>query len=330
MNPAPRIPESLGAQRPDFRYLSRSGTETPRKRFRDNPKPPSNKRPENYPDPGDDLVKHDEPGNPGSGDDGGGGKDRTIYCPCCGCPWRNCMWCDYWSPMFWSYLDDAPDDWDQYWYPEWEDVFTEYHHDYNFEDHYPSIYTSAALILDPTSKALEYLDEGTNLFRQGEYMEALHLFRLATLADLNFAIPKFAYAHALFALGLYDYGAYEIRMGLVLLPEWTEMGGDLKLMYGVPDDFEEQLDALTGHLKVWPDDEDALLVLGYVSYFSGDLYMAEKVYQKLLKSTAADSAYTAGLFMESIRLIKERRVDTGNQDQIPPDDGITIDEILQR
>ncbi len=165
--------------------------------------------------------------------------------------------------------------------------------------------------MDPTSESLEYLDEGANFFREGKYQEALHMFRLATLADLNFAIPKFAYAHALYALGMYEYAAYEIRLGMCLMPDWPEMGGDLTLMYGDPADFEEQLSALRAHIEIMISDQDALLVLGYVSFFSGDLNTAEESFKEFEFSTDRDTAYTAELFMNTIQTIKEELASQG-------------------
>jgi hypothetical protein len=277
-------------------------------------------------------------GNGGGGGDGDNGKgdkgdkdpDVIIYCHYCGCPWWHCIWCHYWCPMLWWYFGYDHDYWYGYWNHAWNKHLFHFHEHYDFDHYYPSIYTPPAFIIDPTSEAIEYLDKGAELFMEGKYLEALHMFRLATLVDLNFAVPKFAYAHALFALGLYDYAAYEIKLGLYLMRDWPEIGGDLKLMYGDPADFDEQLAALMAHLKVWPNDEDALLVLGYVSYFTGDLYLAEKVFERLILSSSNNTAYAAGLFMDGIQRIKEFMLQDGADADLFIDDGVSIEEILQK
>lgn len=208
--------------------------------------------------------------------------------------------------MWWWYWGCDYGSWCGYWGPTWYTSFVTYHRYYDYESYYPSIYSAAAHMVDPSSDALAYLDEGAALFRNGQYLEALHQFRLATLADLTFGIAKFAYAQALFALGIYEYAAYEIRLGLQLLAEWPEIGGDIKLLYGDPLDFEQQLQALRAHVEIQPMDEDARLVLGYVLFFSGDLYGAEEAFQKLALSNDRGNAHVAGLFLDTITKIKDK------------------------
>ncbi len=291
--------------------------------------------------PGVDGKPKDDPGG-GNGGNGGGGNggngnggdddgDDTIiiYCHCCGCPWWDCRWCSYWSPMYWHYCGYDYWYWQDYWCDQWTSSLREFHRYYDFDNYYPSIYTPPAMILDPQSLAIQYIDEGAALFRQGLYVEAVRMFRLAVLADQDFAVPRFAYAHGLFAVGLYDYAAQEILVGLSLMPEWLDMGGDLRLMYGRSEDFTTQLNALIAHLKFWPGDDEALLVLGYVAYFSGDLYMTEKVFQKLRISSTLDMVYTAELFLEAVDRIKNELAGQGNAGANQGDD-LTIDEILQR
>jgi hypothetical protein len=330
------MPKSMPQARPDFSYQPKPPGGSTAGGLTSAGVPPTGKDRHKSPVPevgggGDGGGEGGEGGSSGGGGDNGDDNDDyvIIYCYYCGCPWWDCPWCHYWSPMYWYYCRYDDYYWRNYWNPGWTTIFNEFHATYNFEDYYPSIYTPPALILDPTSLSIEYLDEGAELFRSGKYLEALHKFRLATLADLNFAVPKFAYAHALFALGIYDYAAYEIRLGLALLPEWVDMGGDLKLMYGNPDDFQQQLSALKAHLRAWSGDEDALLLLGYVSYFTGDVYLAEKVFTRLKASFSQETVYVADLFTTSIGKIKESLETQGKLDEFLPDDGLTLEEVLQ-
>jgi len=229
----------------------------------------------------------------------------------------------------WSYCGHNSYYWENYWYPKkWGTYFVEYHNQYDYVNTYPNIYSPPAMVLDPNTQIIDYLDQGAEFFRIGEYLEALHMFRLATLVDLNFAVPKFAYAQALFALGIYDYAAYEIRLGLELLPEWVEIGGDITLMYGDIANFEEQLSILKTHLMLYPDDEDAILVFGYVSFFSGDLYIAQKAFEALSTSNLKTNQETAVLFRSMIDNIKGLILAQDPQSAILKDDKITLRELI--
>jgi len=302
------LPQSMQNARPDFNYTPR----TPRPKNEEKPKtrqdtiaPEAPSVSEANPIDPEDPPPEEDPGDDPDEDETWPDDGETICCSCCGCPWWDCIWFQFWSPICWGYWGNDCGFWNNYWNPLWYPSYANYHTYYDFDEYYPSIYTPAALTIDPTSEAIEYIDAGTALFRNGQYLEALHQYRLATLADLSFAVPKFAYAHALFALGVYEYAAYEIQMGLYLLPEWPEMGGDLKLMYGDTGDFEQQLSALKAHLEVSSGDEDALLVLGYVLYFSGELYGAEEAFSYLVLSQDLDTLYAAERFMESITNIRQ-------------------------
>lgn len=339
ITPAPQQPSSMGTRRPDFKYKNPK-VQTPGTKMRRNNKAKSPSFPQKpgasdlRPLPQDDPDPDPDPGedpnnNGGNNNEEEENKTIVIYCSCCGCPWCECMWCHYWTPVFWCYYGYDPYYWNDFWYSKKiYTIFSQYHDQYDFENSFPCIYSLPAMILDPTAEAIAFLDEGAELFRAGQYLEALHRFRLAALTDLNFAPPKFAYAHSLFALGMYDYAAYEIRLGLRLLPEWVEMGGDIKLMYGNLDDFTEQLKALYAHLKLFRDDEDAILCLGYVSFFSGDLYMAEKAFMALKGLASQSASENSSLFLNAIQKIKEQLRLQGTDNDALKDDGLSLFDLL--
>ncbi len=296
-----------------------------------------------HPTPQNHLGENDDDGNGDGDDDGNGGGDDDngddhedddgdvyVYYYWCGCPWWNCGWGNYWSPIYWGYCGWDYLYWRDYWVRHGSVVYIQFENDYDFDGYTPSIYTPPALFIDPMSAAIEHLDAGAACFKEGRYLDALGYYRLATLADLDFAIPKFAYAHALFALGLYDAAAHEIRQGLSLMKDWLNIGGDLRLMYGNVQDFEDQLAALITLLRVSPEDEDSLLVLGYVSYFTGDLYLAEKVFKKLQEFSTPGTFYVSRLFLDAIDEIKAILVDADSENAAPVDDGLTLDQVLNQ
>ena len=271
---------------------------------------------------------------PGDGDDGNGDDDEDeddidIYYYYCGW-WGN----PYWYYGCWYYWDDdcywwygypmvcryrpAYYYWDYFpyywgWYPYWWD----YDGDTYWDDHSSPAYgpnpeeDSAVAppeeppLDDETAASMEYLAEGGRHFRAGEYLEALSAFSRAKLADLDAAQPKFLYAQALFALGLYRAAAGEIRRGFELMPEWPERGGDVTKLYGDPKDFEEQLAALKVYLELSDSDEDGLLLLGYETFFSGDLFAAEQAFRKLEDSSLEANARIAEAFLAVIEDLKK-------------------------
>lgn len=330
-----KVPDSMRKARPQFRYEPKPRSKKPSGGIGITPGKSGSAAPGIGASRKNDNGSGGNGGNGGNGNNGNGDDDDNdrdvviIYCHCCGCPWWDCAWCRFWSPIYWCYCGYDYYYWQHYWNHSWNKRFAHFHSHYDFSGAYPSIYSSQALMIDPQSEAIRYLDEGAALFREGRYLEACEKFRLATLVDLDFAVPKFAFAHGLFALGLYDTAAFEILRGLAIMPEWIEVGGDLKLMYGDPNDFEEQKNGLIAHLKLHRDKENALLVLGFVSYFSGDLYLAEKVFQRLAASSSADTAAASALFLNAVERIKTTMAQMGSKDLLT-DDGLTIDQILQQ
>lgn len=336
-----RVPDSIKTPRPDFKYDpgkkgSRSTYGQDTLGADKTPKPKANGKPtrQNLLGEGDDDGSGNGNGN-GYGDDDDddccdGDCDYYIYYYWCGCPWWHCGWGHYWHPIYWGYCGWDYLYWRDYWIQRGSVVYIQFENDYNFDDYYPSIYTPPALFTDPTSAAIEHLDAGAVCFKEGRYLDALGYFRLATLVDLDFAIPKFAYAHALFALGLYDAAAHEIRQGLSLMQDWVNIGGDLRLMYGDEKDFEEQLAALIHLLRVSPQDEDSLLVLGYVSYFTGDIYLAEKAFKELQSFSTPGTLYVTRLFLDAIVDVKRFLAEQNSDSDVLTDDGLTLEQVLNQ
>ncbi len=308
------------------------------------------------------------PGNEQGGGEGNGDGDRDgnyyynnyYYYYCCGgypynyyCGsfWWGGRWGNFWYPIYcnyypgyyyWDYFPYYWSNYSNYWdywggsywgrkshaaYSTGYPYVEEYAYPEEEEEMLPPLQGSE--IPSATASAMEFLNDGAERFKEGKYLESLSFFRRAKLTDIDSGIPKFLYAQTLFALGIYDAAADEIRLGLTVLPDWPERGGDIKLLYGEDKDFEEQLSALKTYLRLSPGDEDALLVLAYATYFSGDLYMAEKALEKLKYSSVAVNATVAEIFLMAIRKIKERLPDM-DEKPVSPEDRETIEDLLGR
>jgi len=98
--------------------------------------------------------------------------------------------------------------------------------------------------LEGNASAVAWLESGANSFKTGDYTAAVDAFRKAMLAEPNNAVPKFAMAHALFALGEYEYAVFLIRRGMQILPGWPLVGTSLHELYGTTESLAEQIIAL--------------------------------------------------------------------------------------
>jgi tetratricopeptide (TPR) repeat protein len=175
--------------------------------------------------------------------------------------------------------------------------------------------------LAANSNAMALMEEGANLFKAGDFVGALEAFRKAVLAEKANAVPKFAMAHALFALGEYEYAAFMIRRGMEILPSWPSVGADLRDLYGNPDDLMEQSIALQVYRDSHPDNLEATLLHAYVSFFSGDLDGAEEQFRATAALDAADTV--APLFLTRITeirgLLEEQGVEAEDPSELTPD-----------
>ncbi len=146
---------------------------------------------------------------------------------------------------------------------------------------YPATVTAAVDALEMNATAADRMKSGTQSFRDRAYLDAAKAFRQAIPLDVDNALPRFSFAHALFALGDYENAAYSVRRGLDLMPEWVTSGNNLWAAYGEPKDFRDQRFALASACVLNPTDAEALTLLGYVDFFTGNLAGSRAAFGKL-------------------------------------------------
>lgn len=134
----------------------------------------------------------------------------------------------------------------------------------------------------------EYERVGIRLFERGQYARALQAFRAAREARPDSPYADYLLAQALFATGEYGQCAQAIRSGAVRNPDWARQHVDVRSFYGETKDLKEQIGKLDSFAKAHPDDQDAALVIGYISYFTRDYGRAEQVFDKLEKESPQD------------------------------------------
>ena len=133
--------------------------------------------------------------------------------------------------------------------------------------------------------AIVDLETGARLFKEGNYAAAADAFRTAEASEPMNAVPKFALAHALFALGDYEGAAFLVKRGMELLPEWPSVGTSLHELYGDPSHLQEHIIGLSTYSATNPAAVDARFLLGYVRYFTGDLDGAESAFRAVEAAT---------------------------------------------
>jgi hypothetical protein len=162
--------------------------------------------------------------------------------------------------------------------------------------YYPQLSEQSAPAKEADAAALA--GRGWDLFRSRDYGGAADSFRQAVLANPDDAATKLAYAQSLFAIGDYADSAFLLRRALELQPDLPALGEDPRLRYGEAEDHGEQMLALRTFLDHVKGDPAATLVLGWQSYFTGDLSVARESFDALKALDSEDAA--AKRFLERL------------------------------
>jgi len=134
------------------------------------------------------------------------------------------------------------------------------------------------------TSANDLLATGSRAFADGDYVTAADAFLQAAVQVPESAVARFAYGHALFAMGRYEAATDSIRAGLELDPTWVSSKMDRRQYYRDPAQFEEQLAALGAYVNAHPDNAEARFLLAYNLYFSDRKGEALSQFELLLGS----------------------------------------------
>lgn len=152
-----------------------------------------------------------------------------------------------------------------------------------------SAVVTAGKELRSNAKAFDLLRAGLDLFKARDYGKARDaLCKASPLAPTN-GIPHFHAALALFALGEYDAAAWDLRRGLDLLPDFARLSSDIRSLYGDATDLEDQTRALESYTRLHPTDAEALALLGYIRFASGNAADAEPLFSALAQARPDDA-----------------------------------------
>lgn len=124
---------------------------------------------------------------------------------------------------------------------------------------------------------------GGRLFAKGNYRRSAERFREAAELAGNDPSPHFLQAQSLFAAKEYQAAAEAIKAGLDISPDWLELDFDVRSLYQDPNDLVPQLAHLAKSVKAAPLDRNALFVLGYELFVSGERDKARTILEQAVR-----------------------------------------------
>lgn len=124
------------------------------------------------------------------------------------------------------------------------------------------------------------METATRLFEIGSYTRAAQNFREAIRYQPDDATPRFFLAQSLFASGQYNEAVTELKTAMKVNPDWLKVDFDMRTLYQDPGDMVRQMAKLGTRLKANPLDRDALFLLGFELYASGEKQKAQAILEQ--------------------------------------------------
>lgn len=151
----------------------------------------------------------------------------------------------------------------------------------------PEAETTATRQPDPM--VLAAVGEGNDAFAAGRYADARRAYVRAVLIDENDGAAKLLYGLATFAEGDFAVAATAVRRALITTPDLIDYPFNIVALYGNEGGFNEQLSALARYIGANPEDREAILLLAYLRYASGEAGEARIMFGALADADPRDS-----------------------------------------
>jgi tetratricopeptide (TPR) repeat protein len=137
-------------------------------------------------------------------------------------------------------------------------------------------------------RAESMLRHGIRLFQKGSYAQAAQRFQLAVnlMPDNDFAV--FYLAQAQFASGRFSKAVDAIKRGLSENPRWPEAQVDLRTLYTDMADLTQQIADLAKRLKDRPMDAEAMYLLAFELFATGEEDRARTLFEQTARLSADD------------------------------------------
>ena len=129
-----------------------------------------------------------------------------------------------------------------------------------------------------------FMAQGDKLFHLGDYEGAAQAFKEAVGQRPQYHIPKFAYGHALIALGKFEGAVSSILQGLETYPSWPqEHWVNLLGFFPNQQEGEKALQRLKNWVKGNQKNRKAKFLLAYWYHFTNQRTQAKQLFQDLIK-----------------------------------------------
>jgi tetratricopeptide (TPR) repeat protein len=166
-------------------------------------------------------------------------------------------------------------------------------------------------------------------FKSGGYSQATESFYNASLEDPDSRIAKLFVAVSLFSVGEYRFAAEYLRLGLDEWESFSRYRWDLRNLYGNGDDFRSHLALLEEEVALHPSNLDALLVLGFVSFSTGETGKAALALDAL-RSQSSDpiDQEIAGRYLRGVGAGEGAAPQTDEDESAPPPEEAPVKAFL--
>lgn len=117
------------------------------------------------------------------------------------------------------------------------------------------------------SRYQKYMQQGEQAFRAERYIEAAEAFEVAVAMGRYLPESHISLVHAYSAMGRYHSAAYQLRQSLRHFPKLPLVSLRVRLFYGRPETFVDQVDKLQLEAHKPYAEADLSLLLAYFKYF---------------------------------------------------------------
>jgi tetratricopeptide (TPR) repeat protein len=155
-----------------------------------------------------------------------------------------------------------------------------------------------------TNAAKEFeieFNRGNQAFKSGDFKTASKAYKEAVITAPNNADARYGLAISAFAEGKYTYASFNLRKGLGLNAQKGEL--DLQAAFGGPAVLAEFKAALNAEMAEYANDEDLLLLHGFVALRTGNAKAAAESLDKLL-SANPDDTVTKELYSKALSALE--------------------------
>lgn len=135
-----------------------------------------------------------------------------------------------------------------------------------------------------SSEFEKHWNKGMAFFRKGDYVAAGESFGGASLESPTHSLAQLYLSLCLMALEKYDLSSEILERAIYFYPPFFSLKLNLRELYEVPEDFDQQFHHLKQELAQNPNALEAKFLLAFCFYYTGNTSQARLLYQELLET----------------------------------------------